>query len=336
MRNEDRLLQHLLDLPCAAQGSHLYRYDQGRWKASDIRDGYRVVNDWMVVNSPRICGTSHGFSMIRQVIDRLSDVQLLPSHAPAGPVLIPFKSATLELHKDGRILVRDPKPGDGLTYVLTVDLDLSRVNEQNHFVPRTVNPESTWNTFLTTFAPTQALQDRFAEGYGSTLTHRGWGKVLYVHGRTGTAKTTITKIVAGLHEGGCPTVMLHHGERLLKPELVGWYYNHSMLRFYERTLIKDRRGLEAWVQRETLEGRHKCARRSDFAFRPAATIVMDEDESSTAPVDPLLFTLPLTHSFLKDDKLDFHNVILRDPGSCWEVLDWLIAGASRVVQRGYL
>lgn len=252
--------------------------------------------------------------------------------------LIPLRGQYLSIANDGTITCLKPDPGFGVTYCVGAQFDPTRVrNDVYH--PAPVNPNSHFGRYLATTFSDEEVRNLAQEALATVLINRCFEKSIWLYGPGENGKSVLLHVMTAVVGGRAAPVKLArlvrdhfgtaalHGARLATVAEVPKALTNEM-----QDTLKE---LISW-DAQPLERKGRDA----FTFRPNAVWLLASNAFPRVSQHEhgfwrKILTLPFTNRVHKEAKVqDFHKLITEDSREMAQVLDWLLAGAQRLIQRG--
>ena len=260
-----------------------------------------------------------------------------------GVAIVPVKGAYLHLEKvakgKARIVAKRPDKAMGLTYTVPADFDWNRVAADGAYVPHEVNPDGHFGLYLSRFLPDLGVRALTQEAFASTLLPMCFEKAIVLHGDGSNGKSTALHLLKAFHPNTAALRLSQISTQFGLVQLAG-----ATLATVSEAPTRLEAGtqdlLKALISRDPqpLERKRKDA----YTFQPQATLVFAQNSFLKGTdfsygfrrkflILPFTVCLPENSS---ERILDFHLTITQNPGEMAQVLDWLLAGALRLIERG--
>lgn len=252
--------------------------------------------------------------------------------------LVPVQGQYLSIAHDGTITCLEPDPSLGITYCVGAQFDASKVKD-GVYQPAPVDPTSHFGSYLATTFINDDVRNLAQEALATVLINRCFEKSIWLYGTGENGKSVLLHIMKAVVGGRAAPIKLPrlvkdhfgpaavHGARLATVAEVPKALTNEMQDTLKEFISWDPQPLE-------YKGRDA------FTFNPTAVWILASNAFPRVSQHEHGFwrkvlTLPITNRVPKDKKIaDFHELIVNDPREMSQVLDWLLAGAQRLIQRG--
>lgn len=251
-------------------------------------------------------------------------------------VIVPLREAYLEL-RDGSWCVFSPTPDLGMIHDVPAILDMSRI-AHGTYTPGPVPAESKFGQYLRFCVPAEEDRDRLAEIAAASLIPRGFEKAFVLLGDGANGKSTMLHIIEAFHPTTHCALRL---DQLDRPFGLGTMPGKSLAIAWETPPFIGTGGeqvLKSLISRDTLASERK--HRDPIDFTPRATIYIaanspprftDHSDGLERKIEYFAFSQKIAPT---DRDVGFAKKITGDPRELTIVLDWMLAGATRLVARG--
>lgn len=254
-----------------------------------------------------------------------------------APNLIPLRDQYLSIEDDGAIRCLAPSPEMGVTWCVNAAFDTAKV-QAGCYHPAPVDPDSYFGRYLAMTFDREVEQ--FAqEALATVLIDRCFEKSIWLYGPGENGKSVMLHILRAVMGRSTAAVNLR---RLVRNEfgtngLIGCRL--AVVSEVPRSLSPEMQDtLKALVSQDPITIEKKGA--DQFTFVPKATWVLAANHAPAVSQHEHGFhrkvlTLPFMKRVPAEKKIqDFHELITKDPREMAQVIDWLLAGAQRLIQRG--
>lgn len=260
--------------------------------------------------------------------------------ARGSDAVIPTPDGYLHIRKDGTITVETPDKNLGITHCVPARIDTTRVRD-GLYTPALVPESSTFGQYLARFMPDPEVRALLQEACASTLLPINFEQAIVLDGDGSNGKSTMMHILRTLHPNNTILRLTQAGSRFGNQAIPG----KTLILVTEGTsFIGDEaeQNLKAIISRDPIEIERK--NRDSITITPRASLVISLNKPLRF-VDrtygsmrkylhiPFSVRLPKNHP---DRVLDFHLRITQDAHEMAIVMDWLLAGAQRLLARGRL
>lgn len=253
--------------------------------------------------------------------------------------IIPVRGAYLEIEKSGQVRVLAPDRKLGITYQVPATFDMSLVADDGTYEPRPVDPRSHWGQYLDRFMPDIAVRELLQEATASSLLPMCLEKGFFLLGSGSNGKSTFLHILRALHPKNTAIRVDKLDGQFAMNSLVGktLAIATEMPKVLTAAVQEE---LKKTISRDPVEVEAKG--RDPYTMVPRVTLFAALNEWFTVSghehgfwrkVLAIPFNVRLEEGS-KDRVADFHKLIIDDPAEMAQVLNWILAGAVRLIQRG--
>lgn len=319
-----------------------YRWDtkEGYWQQLDDNAMEAEALSWFRLHLPKCYGAKMAAAAVSSA--RLEFRKNTAKHLPrAGQAaIVPVRKAYLIIQKTAEggveILAEAPDPRFGIRHSIRADFDWSLVDEDGHYTPAPLNPNSEFAKFLGKIMPDMAVRDRLQEALASSLLPMTFEKSIWLQGIGSNGKSTMISILTAFHRKTLAVDLETLDKDFSLEDLVG----ATLVTVGEtpQKPINDSR-LKSLVSRDLVSINRK--NKPVLTIRPTATWLLAMNK--TPPIRdhthgfwrkiegiPFSQTLPTEGS-----TQEWYRCITENPVEMAEVLNWLLVGAMRLVARGH-
>lgn len=262
-----------------------------------------------------------------------------------GRAIIPVPGCYLEVLKDGNIAVLEPDPNLGITYQVPAKFDRSLVRADGRYFPQEVDPMSRWGQYLDLFQPDLEVRALLQEATASSFLSICLEKGIFLVGSGSNGKSTFLHVLRALHpRSGAIRVDKLDGQFAMKGVVDKTALFASEMPKVLTQAVQD--VLKAIISRDPVDVEAKG--RDAYTTTPIATMFFNVNEWFSVSghehgfwrkVLAIPFNVRMGESTKDGDGTrkritDYHKLITEDPAEMAQVLDWILAGASRLVKRG--
>lgn len=256
-----------------------------------------------------------------------------------GRAIIPVPGCYLEVRKDGNIAVLEPDPALGITYQVPAKFDRTRVLADGRYFPQEVNPKSRWGQYLDLFLPDLEVRALLQEATASSFLSICLEKGIFLVGSGSNGKSTFLQVLRALHpKSGAIRVDKLDGQFAMKSVVDKTALFASEMPKVLSQSVQD--VLKAVISRDLVDVEGKG--RDSYTTTPMATMFFNVNEWFSVSGHEHGFwrkVLAIPFNVRMGEKTseritDYHKLITDNPEEMAQVLDWILAGASRLVKRG--
>ncbi|GAB3030193.1 hypothetical protein GCM10027285_10930 [Oleiagrimonas citrea] len=309
-----------------------YKWAGSHWSALPMKGKGSLVDaafKWLLSESSDKADKNTATTCADTAILELRNDAPLPQR-DVRRTLIPCNDATLEILPNGTIHAHAPDPTFGLTYAIAAT---THAKHGQQYQPQPVPADSLFGRFLARCLPEEDLQSFVQEQAGASLLPRVFSHAAWWVGSGANGKSTLAELVKRFHARSCSLSLHEIGDRFALEKIVGaslFYTDEVSDGKWNEGVFKS---LVAG-QSLSIERKHRDA----VEYKPAAKwlicsnslpFVRDNSDGvwRRIGVVPFRHTVPEheQNDMLVDDIFEQEAAI---------VLDWLLAGAVRVVMRG--
>lgn len=310
------------------QGVVVYRWVGTHWSVVDQNEGKSFAARWLDRHRPdkagaREAGEAWGYAWLR-----LADVRPMPE--PTRRVIVPCADVYLEITPKG-VIALEPDPSLGMTHCLALKAETPA--GQIHR-PRALAANSGFRSWLSFAQPEEAVRALVQEQCGMSLLPGRYQIAVWWWGDAGCGKSMLANLVASMQRQ-VTTARLHNLdspfglENLIGASLVR-VDEVPPKRWCEETWKSLVSGDPVSVERKWVGGAVVlCSKAFWIICSNGAPFVTD-------PTDGVWRRLCVTRwgNPLPGEKQEesYHKTLLASEGRA--ILDWMLAGAVRIVRRG--
>lgn len=305
------------------------RWNGTYWDIVSQDRGEMIAADWLNTNAPGDASNTNSHSAWAFFGKRLAMSRTLPARTRQS--IVPVQNAYLVLTDDGVIDVHAPDPHFGLTYAATVKV--STPHGARH-TPQPVPEDSLFGRYLATSLPDPEIRAVVQEICGMTLLSKNYHMASwwYSVGRSG--KGVMTKLVSLFHAKIC-TLNLH---MLNDPHHTSVMLGTSLVVVNE--VDEDKPWCESqWKQIVAGDAIHVNPKNKDpVTYCNSAMLLMSSNgppfiTDTSGAVWARLMVIEWPGPIPEENRIEnLVEKIYEAEGHI--VLDWLLAGAQRIVKRG--
>lgn len=186
--------EHTADSGCA------YRWGEHCWEFVHSEEGRSMAAKWLDKAHPDRASSDMAKRAWNFACDRLR--QEKPAAANESYLnLIPTLSGYLSLLEDGSIEVLKADPIYGIDYV--IEAKLSHASTNNYYTPQPVPIDSLFGQYLRDSLPDQGVRDVVQELCGQTLLPTNYGIAGWFYGQGANGKGVLMEVIEAIHRQAC-------------------------------------------------------------------------------------------------------------------------------------
>lgn len=324
----------------------LYQWDEveGIWAMQATREVEAHALDWMRKNAPEDAKQSSAASCVRTAIlemIRLPSMKLPESQHRA---IVPLKGGYLEILKDANknayieYLPADPK--HGITSLVPAKLNLGQVRE-GRYTPKPLEPTSRWAKYLDRFMPDLAVRGLLQEAMASSVMPMCLEKAFLLLGSGSNGKSTLLHVLRAIHPKNTAVRIDKLDGQFAVAPLTG---KTLYLATETPKVLSDaiQQVMKALISRDPMSAENKgkdayttVPRGTLFLALNAMFSVTSHEHGFWRKICMIPFNVRLAEND-KDRDPDFHKKLTEDPAEMAVIIDWLLEGALRLIERGGL
>jgi P4 family phage/plasmid primase-like protien len=317
----------------------MYRWVRTHWRLLEDAEAHQEFYSWARDMAPDKLTARCAASAVETASELLLDGHEHDLSKMRGPgVVIPTPDGYLRLDDDGTVRVLNIRRADGITYCVPARIDTSRVWD-GKYDPAPVPSDSALGRYLDRFFPDREVRNLLQEACASTLLPCCFERAVVLVGSGANGKSTLIHLLRALHPEHASLRLDQIRGRFGLQEVAG---RTLLIASETPSYLGDdiEQALKSLISRDpiTVEKKNKTSR----TITPRATLVI----ASNAP---LRFTdrtygaerkylhIPFSVRLADNDPAripDYHRLITDDPAEMSALLDWLLAGARRLLARG--
>lgn len=324
----------------------LYQWDEveGIWAMQATREVEAHALDWMRKHAPEDAKQSSAASCVRTAIlemIRLPGMKLPESRHRA---IVPLKGGYLEILKDAdkkayiEYLPADPE--HGITSVVPAKLNLDQV-ESGRYTPKPLDPRSRWAKYLDRFMPDMAVRGLLQEAMASSVMPMCLEKAFLLLGSGSNGKSTLLHVLRAIHPKNTAVRIDKLDGQFSVAPLTG---KTLYLATETPKVLSDaiQQVMKALISRDPMSAENKgkdayttVPRGTLFLALNAMFSVTSHEHGFWRKICMIPFNVRLAEND-KDRDPDFHKKLTEDPTEMAVIIDWLLEGALRLIERGGL
>lgn len=195
-----------------------YRWGEHCWEFVHSEEGRSMAAKWLDKAHPDRASSDMAKRAWNFACDRLR----LEKPAAANDSylnLIPTLSGYLSLLEDGSIEVLKADPIYGIDYV--IEAKLGHASTNNYYTPQPVPTDSLFGQYLRDSLPDQCVRDVVQELCGQTLLPTSYGIAGWFYGQGANGKGVLMEVIEAIHRQACRLRLDHLSEKFSLEPLVG-------------------------------------------------------------------------------------------------------------------
>ncbi|MFG6108381.1 MULTISPECIES: DNA primase family protein [Stenotrophomonas] len=324
----------------------LYQWNEaeGIWALQATREVEAHALDWMRMHAPEDAKQSTAASCVKTAIlemIRLPGMKLPESQHRA---IVPLKGGYLEILKDANkkayieYLPADPK--HGITSLVPAKLNLDQVRD-GRYTPKPLDPKSRWAKYLVRFMPDMAVRGLLQEAMASSVMPMCLEKAFLLLGSGSNGKSTLLHVLRAIHpKNTAVRIDKLDGQFAMAPLASKTLY----LATEAPKVLSDaiQQVMKALISRDPMSAENKgkdayttVPRGTLFLALNAMFSVTSHEHGFWRKICMIPFNVRLAEND-KDRDPDFHKKLTEDPAEMAVIIDWLLEGALRLIERGGL
>lgn len=318
--------EHTADAGCA------YRWGEHCWEFVHAEEGRSMAAKWLDQAHPERASSDKAKQAWNFACDRLRQEKPFTSENYHHLNIIPTLSGYLSLLTDGSIEVLKADPIYGIDYV--IEAKLSHADRDNYYQPGPVPPGSLFGRYLAASLPDLGIRDVVQELCAQTLLPSNYGIAGWFYGQGANGKGVLMEVVEAIHRQACRLRLDHLAEKFALEPLIG----ASLVLVDEVANGKfDEEIFKTLISSNGVDIDRKWDKPLR-SYRPRAKWIIS---SNTIPhirdksdgVWRRIVFIPWKIQIAESDRIpDLDKQIIKN--ELHIVLDWLLMGAVRIVQRG--
>lgn len=314
-----------------ATGGVVWRWHDGIWSSVIPDRGRQAALDWLERHAPAEYTPKKATDAWSAARDRLTQRGQIRTSTVGRRIIVPTKTAYLEVCGDGRIVALAPDKELGLYHRIDI---APAATPGAEYTPAEIPAASLFGRFLSQAMPDQDVRRLVQEQCALTFVPGPVRSVLWMFGTGGNGKGVLSRIIQRLH--AVPVAMDLH--QLSSPTHRAKAIGATLLTVSE---VGERRPWDVSTWKALVAGDALDVRKlySDgFTYCNTAKMIVDaqnppyfEDKSNGAPdrLVPVRFGADIAQS---DRIIGLADRIIDE--ELHLVADWILAGLQRVARRG--
>ena len=317
----------------------LYRWTGHFWHAQPVLDLAAEALTWLAVNAPKKATSGSGREAASTLVDfaRLRGAPLPQWPVERGTV-IGTRSHDLVLARDGTMRATAHAAEHGATALIQADVDAAQIGPDGTYTPCEAQEGSVWRRYIEQTLPDPEVRALAQEALGSTLLDTTLEKILVLAGPGENGKSVFVHCCTALHGQSHVALSMRDLSAQFGLEVLVGKTLATITEAESHLSDAGMQTLKALASRDPMRADRKYARA--LTFVPKATLLLSlnnplsyKDQSHGALRRWL--TIPFTRRVPEHEKIpDFHRLITQHPAEMRALLDWALAGAQRLIQRG--
>lgn len=331
----DRLLSGV-DGPWAVSAGHtsggviVHRWNDIYWEHVGGADGTAMAADWLDEAAPDKASDKAATGAWMYASARLRHNRPLPEPDVCRN-LIPCANVYLEIQRDGSIVGVAPSPALGMTHAAKINVP---VKPGDAYVPKPLPETSKFRAWLETAQPDPGVRALIQEQCGITLLPGNYSVAAWWYGDAGSGKSMMAEICAAMQRQVASIHLDELGDAFGLESIVG-----------ASLIVVDEVEQEKWAEsrfkslvsgngvnvnrkhEKALLSYHSKAKWIITSNPPP--FVRDKSDGVWRRLCPVKWSVIVPENQRKES---FHHELLAEEGTA--ILDWMLEGARRVVQRG--
>lgn len=308
-----------------------YRWGEHCWEFVHGEEGRSMAAKWLDQTHPDRASSDKAKRVWNFACDRLR-VEKPAANDECYLHIIPTLSGYLSLLGDGSIEVLKADPIYGIDYVINAKLSHGSIN--NYYQPQPVPPDSMFGRFLRDSLPNQGVENVVQELCGQTLLPANYGIAGWFYGQGANGKGVLMEVVEAIHRQSCRLRLDRLSERFALEPLIG----ASLLLVDEVANGKfDEEIFKTIITGNGIDIDRKYDKPLR-SYRPRAKALISSNiiphirDKSDGVWRRIVFILWQIQIAEENRIPDLDKKIIAS--ELHIVLDWLLMGAVRIVQRG--
>ena len=331
----DRLLAGI-DGPWAVSAGHtsggviVYRWNSIYWEHVGGADGASMAADWLDAAAPDKASDKAATGAWMYASARLRHNSPLPQ-VYEQQNLVPCANVYLDIRKDGSIVAVAPSPALGMTHATNVEVP---VKPGEKYEPRPLPQAGKFRAWLESAQPDAAVRALIQEQCGITLLPGNFSVAAWWYGEAGSGKSMMAEICAAMQRQVASIHLDELGDAFGLESIVG-----------ASLIVVDEVEQEKWAEsrfkslvsgngvnvnrkhEKALLSYHSKAKWIITSNPPP--FVRDKSDGVWRRLCPVKWAVVVPEDQRKEN---YHSELLAEEGLA--ILDWMLEGARRVVQRG--
>lgn len=271
--------------------------------------------------------------------------QVLTQQDDSREIVMGLQGAYLHIdRKTGKITAKAPNKALGLTSCIPSRFDWERVDEEDgSYIPRSADPQSYFGRYLDIFFPDPDVRDLLQEAVASSFLPICFEKIFVLYGDGSNGKSTLLHLLRALHPAPSNVAMDIAG-------LAGEYGIQDFLgariaictecpKHIDDVQASRLKALSSWdpvpLNRKYRDRVTIVARTTLFMATNFHITFNDHSYGMKRRMMIIPFSVRLKEGDPRRIQ-DYHKLITDSPVEMAQVLDWLLQGAARLIQRGAL
>ena len=313
-----------------ADAGCIYRWGEHCWEYVHPEEGKAIVSQWLDTYHPDKASSNTASALLNFASDRLRLNRPLPecSNLPVIPTL----GGYLTIQPDGSIQVVPPAPDYGVDYVIKATL--SHSTDAGRYEPSAVPPQSLFGQFLNASLPDMSIRAVVQELCGQTLLGENYGVAGWFVGKGANGKGVLMEVIEAIHRQACRLRLDKLSEKFALEPLIGASLvlvdEVANTKFDEEIFKSLTTGNGVDIDRKYDKPIRSYRSRAKWLI--SSNNVPHIADRSDGVWRRIIF-VPWKVQIVEADRIpDLDKKIIAH--ELHIVLDWMLAGAIRIVQRG--
>ncbi len=324
----------------------LYQWDKagGTWGLQTAREMEAHALEWMRTHMPQKANQGNAASCVRTAVLEMIRLPSMKLPETQHRAIVPLMGGYLEVLKDGdqkayiEYLPADPK--HGITSIVPARLNMDQVHD-GRYTPRVMNPKSRWAQYLELFMPDLSVRGLLQEAVASSVMPMCLEKAFLLLGSGSNGKSTLLHVLRAIHPKNTAVRIDKLDGQFAVAPLAG---KTLYLATEAPKVLSDaiQQVMKALISRDPMAAENKgkdayttVPRGTLFLALNAMFSVTSHEHGFWRKVCMIPFSVRLTEENRVHDP-DFYKKLIHDPAEMAVIIDWLLEGAMRLIERGGL
>jgi P4 family phage/plasmid primase-like protien len=324
----------------------LYQWDEaeGVWALQTTREMEAHALDWMRTHMPQKANQGNAASCVRTAVLEMIRLPSMKLPETQHRAIVPLMGGYLEVLKDGdqkayiEYLPADPE--HGITSIVPARLNMDQVLA-GRYTPKMLNPKSRWAQYLDLFMPDLAVRGLLQEAVASSVMPVCLEKAFLLLGSGSNGKSTLLHVLRAIHpKNTAVRIDKLDGQFAVAPLASKTLY----LATEAPKVLSDaiQQVMKALISRDPMAAENKGKDAYTTVPRGTLFLALNAMFSVTSHEHGFwrkICMIPFNVRLAEEDKVhdpDFHKKLTQDPAEMAVIIDWLLEGATRLIERGGL